>query len=146
MDKERFTKVNWRGFLYWLRDLPKYLWPKPIRPYPLTEAEQAQLKILMREEMEADWAEKLKVVNEFARGKYQISFKMTGESFYIKERGTVYTANLTCNCTRTHLSSLIGTPLLGRKILGVESFAIENQNYKPIGLLLEDIPWKLEKS
>lgn len=64
-----------------------------------------------------------------------IVFKLTGESFNVS-RGTIYAAKLACKCNRDNLNQLIGHTLNGKKILGIESFAIYNQSYKDIGILL----------
>lgn len=53
------------------------------------------------------------------------TYKLTGEVWEISGRGLVHTAILTCSCKRDDLTNLIGKYVNGKKILGIESFAIE---------------------
>lgn len=67
------------------------------------------------------------------------TYEVTGETYTLQGRGTVYAARTTCHCTRDDLMELIGTELEGvGKIIDVESFAVEGQSFKPIGLLVAD--------
>jgi hypothetical protein len=70
------------------------------------------------------------------------TFTLTGESCEIKSHGwLVYTARLTCCCSRDDLSKLVGTSIFDglkeKKIVAVESFAIEQQDHRWIGLAVE---------
>lgn len=52
------------------------------------------------------------------------TYQLTGESFDISGRGTVFTARLTCDCDRKDLSHLIGIKVNNQKVIGIESYAI----------------------
>lgn len=56
-------------------------------------------------------------------------------------RGWVHLARLIGRYNRTQLRDLVGMELWGDPVLAVESFAIENQVDRPIGLLLANKKW-----
>ena len=55
------------------------------------------------------------------------SYELTGESFNISGRGTVFTARLTCDCKREDLGQFLGQSINNQIIIGIESFAIPDQ-------------------
>ncbi len=55
------------------------------------------------------------------------TYELTGESFNISGRGTVFTARLTCDCERNELCQLLGQSINNQIIIGIESFAIPDQ-------------------
>ena len=55
------------------------------------------------------------------------TYELTGESFNISGRGTVFTAKLTCDCERNELCQLLGRSINNQIIIGIESFAIPDQ-------------------
>lgn len=66
------------------------------------------------------------------------TYELTGEKYELKGRGTVFAAYTTCECVRGDLKELVGTELPGvGTIKDIESYAIDNQSHKPIGLLVE---------
>lgn len=67
---------------------------------------------------------------------------MNEAPFQIPGRGWAHLAVLTCECTRDELGkALLGQTLWSEKILGVESFAIEKQDYRNISILLKNKMW-----
>lgn len=58
------------------------------------------------------------------------TYELTGESFGISGRGTVFTARLTCDCERKELSQLLGTSIDDEMIIGIESCLIPDQELK----------------
>lgn len=63
------------------------------------------------------------------------------EPHYIKDRGYTHSARLVGDYTRTDLKRLAGAEIAGQRIIGVESFAVENQSNKQIGLLTKEKLW-----
>ena len=55
------------------------------------------------------------------------TYELTGESFNISGRGTVFTAKLTCDCSREELCQFLGKSINNQIIIGIESFAIDDQ-------------------
>ena len=69
-----------------------------------------------------------------------IEFMFLGDSFLVKDRGRAYTAKLIGRYTATQIKeALLGQeiPATGKRVLGVEMFAIEHQSDTPISLLFE---------
>ena len=70
------------------------------------------------------------------------TYRLTGDTFEIRDLGMVYVAQLTCACNRDDLTQLIGTEFevdgQKKKIRAIESYAVHYQGFKPIGLLVEN--------
>lgn len=61
----------------------------------------------------------------------------------LKGRGWLHPAKIAGRCTRTQLNKLIGNKFNGDPILGIESFAVEDQTNRGIGILTKQKHWGL---
>ena len=60
------------------------------------------------------------------------TYELTGESFNISDKGTVFTARLTSDSIKEELlaSQLLGTLVNGEIIIGIESYLISDKELK----------------
>jgi len=70
-----------------------------------------------------------------------IELQMNEEPIFLVGRGWVHVAMLCGSYNRDQLKDLIGLQLWGTKVLAVESFCIDNQTNRPIGLLVNRRLW-----
>ena len=72
----------------------------------------------------------------------EINLRMNEEPTYLPGRGYAHIADVLSNSDRIELTiALIGLELWGQKVTGIEMFGIENQQGKPISLLINKKLW-----
>jgi hypothetical protein len=68
-----------------------------------------------------------------------IEIEFFPESFPMEGRGRIYIGKCMSLVTRDELNEkLIGQVICNKKIIGIESFAVEDQHLRNIGILFED--------
>lgn len=75
-------------------------------------------------------------------GELKFDLLMTHSPTEVSGRGWLHPAKMECECTRADLSRLlVGAKIWNQEILGIESFAVEDQSFKTISILLGKKMW-----